>query len=164
VVGSAVKKPHSSGKSTLGREVHLAFDEVEAHAADAGCVQVLKFAIGDAAPDRGNAARLAAAVDAGIGHRAVVGAVAGGLHDHVARKTQVVAQGVELGFRSVAWRVLALGRKRKLLAGAEDMAVRIDAACGQLETGFAGTGGPVHPARRFGEFHRDFQKNSQAFS
>jgi hypothetical protein len=29
---------------------------------------------------------------AGVDHRAVVGAVAGGLHDHVAREAEVVAQ------------------------------------------------------------------------
>ena len=91
-------------------------------------VQLLQLAIGDAALHGGHAARAAVRRAAGIDHRAVVGAVAGGLHDHVAREAEVVAQREQLRLAGVARRVLALGRVRKLLAGAEHVAVRVDAA------------------------------------
>jgi hypothetical protein len=45
-----------------------------------------------------------------IDQRAVVGAVAGGLHDHVLVEAQVVAQREQLLLAGVARRVLALGR------------------------------------------------------
>ena len=63
----------------------------------AGGMQGLQFVVGDAALDGGDAARLAVRRDAGIDHRTVVGAMAGGLHDDVAREAKVVAQGEEAG-------------------------------------------------------------------
>ena len=66
------------------------------------------------APDGGDAARLAAGRLERIDHRAVVGAVAGGLHDDVAREAEVVAQREQLLLARVAGRVLALGRVGEL--------------------------------------------------
>ena len=138
----------------LGREVHQALDEVEAHAAHTGVVHGLQFVVGHAALDGGHAARLAVAVHQRIDHGAVVGAVAGGLHDHVARKTQVVAQRKELRLGGVAGRVLALGRVGELGAGAEHVAVRVHRAGRHLEGRLARAGVPVQPAGGFGEVTR----------
>jgi hypothetical protein len=59
---------------------------------------------------------------------AVVGAVAGRLHDHVLVEAEEVAQREQLVFRRVARRVLPLGRVRKLRAWTEDVAVRVHCA------------------------------------
>ena len=91
----------------------------------------------------------ASAGEAGIDQGAVVRSVAGGLHDDVAGKAQVVAQGKKLGCAGIAGRVFALGRKGKLAAGAEDVAVRVHRAGGQLELRLAGVGVPVQPAGGF---------------
>ena len=135
----------------LGREVHQALDEVEAHTAHARRVQGLQLFIRHAALDCCHATRLTAAGQAGIRHGAVVCAVAGGLHDHVAGKAQVVAQRKQLVLAGIAGRVLALGRVRKLRAGAEHMAVGVHRTCGQLKAGLGRAGVPVKPAGGFGE-------------
>ena len=70
----------------------------------------------------------AAAGAAGIDHRAVVGAVAGGLHDDVAREAEVIAQREQLRLAGVAGRVLSLGRVGELRARAEHVAVRVHRA------------------------------------
>ena len=71
-----------------------------------------------------------AAGDAGIDHGAVIRAVAGGLHNHVAGKAQVVAQRKQLILGRIAGRVLALGCKRELDARAKHMAMGVYAAGG----------------------------------
>jgi hypothetical protein len=53
----------------------------------------LQLGIADVSPDRRNAARLAIGMLERIDHRAVVGAVTGGLHDDVAREAEMIAQG-----------------------------------------------------------------------
>ena len=111
-----------------GREVDEAPDEVEADGAHAGLVQVAQLTIGDAAADGRDAARAAAAGAARVGHRAVVGAVAGGLHDDVAREAQVIAQREQLRLARVAGRVLPLGREGKLRPGTEHVAMRVHGA------------------------------------
>ena len=75
-----------------GCEVDQALEEVETDAADTGVVQRLQLAIGDVAPDGGDATRFAGAAPDRIDHRAVIGAVTGGLHDHVAAEAEMVAQ------------------------------------------------------------------------
>ena len=72
----------------LRREVDEALDEIEAHAADARAVEPLQFVVAHVAPDRRDAARLAAARQAGVDHRAIVGAMAGRLHDDVTREAR----------------------------------------------------------------------------
>jgi hypothetical protein len=59
---------------------------------------------------------------------AVVGAVAGRLHDYVALEPEQVAQLPEFLLRRVARRVLALGRIRKEASRAKHVTVRIDRA------------------------------------
>ena len=76
----------------LGSEVHQAFNKIKAHAAHTGFVQALQFFVADIAFYGGDAARQLARALQRIDQGAVVGAVAGGLHNHVARKTQMVAQ------------------------------------------------------------------------
>ena len=68
-----------------------------------------------------------------IDHGRIVGAMAGRLHDHIAREAEMIAQAEKLGFRRVAGRVFALERKRKFRARAEHMAMRIDGTVRQLE-------------------------------
>ena len=65
-------------------EVDQALDEIEADAADAGVMERLKLVVRNAAPHGRHAARAPAARNARVDHGAVVGAVAGRLHDHVA--------------------------------------------------------------------------------
>jgi hypothetical protein len=135
----------------LGREIDQALDEIEAHAAHAGGVQLLQLVVGDAALHRGHTPRLAATGQAGVDHGAVVGAVAGGLHHDVAREPEMVTQRKQLLLAGVARRVLALGRIGKLSARAEDVAVGVHAAGGQFEGGSGGIGVPVEPAGCLGE-------------
>ena len=63
-----------------------------------------------------------------IDQRAVVGAVTGRLDDDVLVEAEMVAQREQLVLRGVARRVLALRRVGKLVAGPEDVAMRIDGA------------------------------------
>ncbi len=130
----------------LRREVDETLDEVEAHAAHAGCMQVLQLGVGHAALDRRDAARPAIARAAGVGHRAIVGPVAGRLHDHVAREAEVIAQREQLRLRGVAGRVFALGRIGEFGARPEDMAMRIDRAFRQDEARLSRARVPVEPA------------------
>ena len=111
-----------------GREVDEAPEKIEADAAHARLVQIDELAVGNVAADGCHAARPAVARAARVGHRAVVGAVAGGLHDDVAREAEVIAQREELRLARVARGVLSLGRVWKLGAGAEHVAVRVDRA------------------------------------
>lgn len=76
----------------LGCEVHQALDEVKAHAAHASGMQAFEFGVAHIALERDDAARAALGALQRIDQRAVVCAVAGCLHDHVARKAQAVAQ------------------------------------------------------------------------
>ena len=78
----------------------------------------------------------AAGMDERIDHRAVVGAVAGGLDHDVAGKAEMVAQRVELLPRRIAGRVFALRRVTVFGARAEHMAVRVHGAGRQLVPGF----------------------------
>jgi hypothetical protein len=131
----------------LRREVDQPLDEVEAHAAHAGGVQACSSASVTLRLTVATPRALPFDCDAGVDHRAVVGAVAGGLHDHVAREAEVVAQREELLLAGVAGRVLALGREGEFGAGAEHVAVRVDAAGRQLERGL-GWGRRTSPASR----------------
>ena len=110
------------------REVDQATHEVEARATHACLMHGAQLGIGHITADGCHTAGPATRVQQRIDQRPVVGAVAGGLHDHVALEAQKVAQRKQLILRRVARRVLALGRKRKLRGGAEHMAVRIDRA------------------------------------
>jgi hypothetical protein len=91
-------------------------------------VEVPELLVGEAAPNRRRAARLAAAGHAGVDHGAIVGPVTGRLHDNVAGESEVIAQSEELRLARVARGVLALGNVRELGPGAEDVAMRVDAA------------------------------------
>ncbi len=136
----------------LGREVDQPLDEVEAHAAHAGGVQALQLVVADAALDGGHAARLAAAGQAGIDHRAVVGAVAGGLHDHVARKAEVVAQREQL-LLATRRRACTCARARtgNSAPGPNTWQCASTAPGGQLEARLRRAGVPVEPAGGLGE-------------
>ena len=114
-------------------EVDQPLDEIEAYAAHALFVHRCEFGVTDIALHRRNAARASAGMHQRVDHGAVVGAVAGRLHHHIAGKAEMVAQRIELLVRRVAGRVFALRRKRKFGAGAEHMAMRIDRARRQLK-------------------------------
>ena len=86
-----------------------------------------------------------------IYHGRIVSAVASGLHHHVTRKAQLVAQRKQLVFAGVAWCVLALRRKGKLLARTKHVAVRIYRAGGHLKAWFGWVCIPVQPVGGFGE-------------
>ena len=75
----------------LRREVDQPLDEIEPDAAHTGLVKPLQFRVAHLAPDGRDAARLAPARTQGVDHGAVVGAVAGRLHDHVAGKAEMIA-------------------------------------------------------------------------
>ncbi len=96
------------------REVHEPLHEVEPRAAHAGIVHVLQLRVGDAAIDGGDAARSVVRRTQRVHERPIVGAVAGGLHDHVLVEAETVAQREELFLRGVARRVFPLGRVREL--------------------------------------------------
>ncbi len=78
---------------------------------------------------------LAVGMDQRIEHRKVIGTMAGRLHDHVARKAEMIAQGVELLFGSIAGRVFALRRKGEFRSGTEHVAMRVHGASRHLESG-----------------------------
>ena len=71
-------------------------------------------------------------------HGAVVGAVAGRLHDHVAREAEKIAQRAQLFLRRVAGRVFALGRVRELRAGPKTWQCASTAPGGARNVGFDG--------------------------
>ena len=75
----------------LRREVDQPLDEIEPHPTHARLVQALQFRVGDVPPDGRDSARPAVARDERVDHGAIVGAVAGRLHDHVASKAETVA-------------------------------------------------------------------------
>ena len=77
------------------------------------------------------------------------------LHVH----QSLIAQGIKLCLRRVAWGVLALGSVWEFSTRAKHMAVGIHRACRQFEGGFGRAGVPVQPARGLGEFHRFFPFN-----
>ena len=75
-----------------GGKIDKALDEVEAHAANTGIVHGAKLGIADPALHGCNAARHAAGMLQGVEHGPIVGAMAGGLDNHITCKTEVVAQ------------------------------------------------------------------------
>ena len=76
----------------LGGVVDQALEEVEADAADAALVQRRKFGFGNGGIDHGDAPREAIALRDGVERGSVVGAVAAGLNDDIAREAQMIAQ------------------------------------------------------------------------
>ena len=98
----------------------------------AACIS-LQLGVGDVAIDRRHAARPVVRRAQRVDERAVVGAVAGGLHDDVLVEAEAIAQREELLLRRIARRVLPLRRVRELVAGAEHVAVRVHRAGGNLE-------------------------------
>ena len=67
----------------------------------------------DIGADTCHAARQSARGAAGIHHRAVVFAVTGGLYNHIARETQMIAQFEKFLFARIAGRVFAFWGKWK---------------------------------------------------
>ena len=132
-------------------EVHQAFHKVKPYAAHARGMQGVQFGVGHAALDGGHTTGFAARGLHGIHQCTVVGTMACGLHDHVARKAQVVAQGKQLLFGGVAGGVFALFGIRKYIGRAKHMAMRINSALGKFEFRFAGAGVPIQPAWSFCE-------------
>ena len=177
VVGSAVKKSHSSRQVhgleidhhmpaqrrdaagdlhqlVLGREVHQPLDEVEAHAAHAGFVHVaavrasvtLRLTVTTplALPSECRSASSSALLSAPWQVACTITFFSKPRWSRSANSCSLLAShGVYL--RS--------GANGKLLAGAEHMAMRIDAAGRHLEARLAGAGVPVEPAGRLFEFH-----------
>jgi hypothetical protein len=94
-------------------------------------VERTQLGVGHRRADRGDPTRTISGVDERIHQRAVVRAVTGRLHQHVALEAEKIAQRPEFLLRRVAWRVLALGRVGESRAGPEHVAVGIDAAFGR---------------------------------
>ena len=109
----------------MGQLVHKPLDEVETHPAHTCGMERLELGIGDIPPHGGNAPRQPIAVLQGIDQGAIIGAVAGGLHDDVAGKAQVVAQGPEPILPRVTGRVLAFRCERETGRRPKYVAVRI---------------------------------------
>ena len=108
------------------REVDQPLDEIEPHSPHARLMQPLQFRVGHLAPHGGDATRPAVAGKQGVDHGAIVGAVAGRLHDDVAIETEMVAQREQLRLAGVAGRVFALGRVGELSARPEHMAMGVN--------------------------------------
>src|SRR5437762_21157 len=87
--------------------------EGEAGAAASGRMQSIELRVRDVATDGRHAARAAAGMDKGVDERAIVGAVAGRLHDDIALEPEKIAQCEQLFLRRVAWRVFARRRVGK---------------------------------------------------
>ena len=77
-------------QDVLWREVGQAFDEVEAGAAHTSGMHLLQFSIRHVAVHGGHAFGFAVGGFQRVDQSAVIGAVAGGLHDHILVKAQVV--------------------------------------------------------------------------
>src|SRR6202035_2148263 len=114
----------------------------------------LQFGVGHVAPDGRDAARSALARKQGVDHRAVVGAMTGRLHDHVAIESEVITQREQLRLARVARVVFALGRIRKLGPRPEHMAMRVDGSTGKRKAGLARPLVPVEPALGLLEWSR----------
>ena len=83
--------------SLIGRHtVDQSLDEVEAHPAHTGSVQVGEVGIRHIAAHRGHPASAAFAAAQRVDESAVVGAVAGGLHDDVPVESELITQREEL--------------------------------------------------------------------
>src|SRR5271166_51832 len=143
--------PRDLHQFVLRREVDEPFDEIEAHAAHARLVEPLELIVARVALYGRDAARFACAREAGVDHRAVVGAVARRLHHDIASEPQMIAQGEELGLACVAGRIFALGRVWERGPGPEHVAVRIDAARRQAKARLARAVIPVEPHLSFFE-------------
>ena len=93
-----------SCSTSVRRDVDQALHEVEAHAAHAGVMQLAQVALSvtsreTVATPRARPAELRSASD----QRAIVGAMTGALHDHVALEAQEIAQRQELFLGRIAW-------------------------------------------------------------
>src|SRR5512145_2814584 len=80
-----------------------------------------------------------------IDERTVVGAMAGRLHDHIARESEVITQGEELLLARVTRRVLALRCVREKAPRSEHVAMRVHRAFWRPEVWFRRIGVPVEP-------------------
>ena len=99
-------------------------------------VHLPQFIFSDVRGHHSHAPGAAVRVAQGVHHGAVVGAVAGGLHDDAAGKAQAPAQFPEFLFGRIAGRVLAVGSVGEQVAGAEYVAMSIDCARGHGERRF----------------------------
>src|SRR6516164_8891202 len=82
-----------------------------------------------------------------VDHRAVIGAMACCLDNHVACESEMVTQRVKLLPGCVAGRVFALRCISILRTRTEHMAMRVNSATRHLEVGLRGTFIPVKPSR-----------------
>ncbi len=126
------------GQVLLGGGVDEAFDEVEPHPAHTGVVEPAQLGVGDIGADGGDPAGPAAGGLDGVDHRGVVGAVAGGLHDHVPADPQLVPQGEQLVLAGIARGVLAFRRERELGAGPKTWQWASTAPAGRVNCGVEG--------------------------
>src|SRR5581483_11424318 len=107
-------------------------DEVEAHAPDAVAVESLELIVGERFIDEGHTLGPAIRGHQRIDQGAVVGVVAGRLHDNRLVEAEEVMQCKQLLLRRVARRVFALGCERELGLWAEYVVVRVHGACRRL--------------------------------
>jgi hypothetical protein len=92
--------------------------------------------------------RAAAGMKQRVDHGTIVGAVAGGLHNHIACKAKVVAQREQLMFGRIARRIFAFRRVGKSGGRPEDVTMRVDRTLRRRETRLGRVGTPIEPARR----------------
>src|SRR5688572_32731490 len=100
-------------------------NEIEADAADAAGVQLREVAVREAVVDVRDAAIAAAALRDRVQDHRVVDAVAARVDEHRARQTQRLLELDEALERRVGRRVAAIGRVWILVAGPEDVAMRV---------------------------------------
>jgi hypothetical protein len=117
----------------LRRGIDQPLDEVEAHALDARVVQLLQAGVGDLLADEGTALGLAVGGHQRIDQRAVVGVMAGRLHDHVLVEAEEVAALRKVSFGASHGVYLRLGANGKHCLRPEHVAVRVDRARRRLE-------------------------------
>ena len=137
--------PFGGAKEQLARRrIDQPFDEIEPDTANTGRIHPVQLVIGNVMRHHGNPAGHAAGGLKRVDHRAVVLAVAAGLHDHVAGQAQMVAKREQLVLAGISGGVFALGRKGKFRGRAEDMAMRVDRPSRGYEIGLFRAGVPGH--------------------
>ena len=107
-------------------EIDQPLEKVETHTTDAGRVHPFQLAVGHLIADEGNALGAPFGGFERIDHRPVVLAVAGRLNNHVLVEAKKIAQREQFLLWCVTGCVFAFRRVRKLVLGAEHMAMRVD--------------------------------------
>ena len=136
-VGEAQRQRHHLfGVRPLAQMAH----EIKANTAKALCVETLELRVADRGRRQCDTAVIALLGGDGIGHHAVVIAVAGGLHDDAMPDAQQRVQREQLFLRRVGRNEGCAGGIGEHRAGPEHVHMRIAGALGQLQCGLVRRG------------------------